>query len=70
MLPNVNILFVVSTDASTTGIGACLMQERRGIPLPVKYISRKLQGRETRYSTIELDRTLLIVKEGGVANLW
>lgn len=53
MLPNVNLPFVVSTDASTTGIGACLMQERRGILHPVKYISRKLLDRETRYSTIE-----------------
>ena len=53
MLPNVNLPFVVSTDASTTGMGACLMQERRGVLHPVKYISRKLLDRETRYSTIE-----------------
>ncbi|GFR87570.1 polyprotein [Elysia marginata] len=45
--------FIVQTDASCAGIGACLLQEHNGIRHVVMYISRKLKPAETRYSTIE-----------------
>ena len=41
------------TDASDSGLGAVLLQEYDGVNMPVMYISRKLNGAETRYSTIE-----------------
>jgi hypothetical protein len=51
--PNMEQDFIVQTDASGTGIGAVLLQEREGVNHPVMYASRKLLPRETRYSTIE-----------------
>ena len=52
-LPNVDLPFVLRTDASGTGIGAVLMQYHDGTPFPVAYGSRKLLDREKNYSTIE-----------------
>jgi hypothetical protein len=45
--------FVLQTDASSTGIGAVLLQVLDGTLHPVSFASRKLLDRETRYSTIE-----------------
>jgi hypothetical protein len=53
LLPDLSTPFVVRTDASSTGIGGVLLQEREGDLHPVCYVSRKLLDRETRYSTIE-----------------
>ncbi|XP_059160902.1 uncharacterized protein LOC131944361 [Physella acuta] len=55
---------VVWTDASSRGIGAALMQMRNGVLRPVKYISRKLQPRETRYSTIERECLAIVWATG------
>ncbi|XP_025116167.1 uncharacterized protein LOC112577326 [Pomacea canaliculata] len=52
-LPDPSKMYVLSTDASDTGIGAVLMQEHEGKLFPVCYASRKLNGAERRYSTIE-----------------
>ncbi len=41
------------THASDSGLLAVLLQECDGMNMPVIYISRKLNGGETRYSTIE-----------------
>ena len=44
------------TNTSDSGLGAVLLQEYYGVNMPVmynRYISRKLNGAETRYSTIE-----------------
>ena len=41
------------TDASSTGLGALLLQYHDKTPFPVSYASRKLLDREKRYSTIE-----------------
>jgi uncharacterized protein YybS (DUF2232 family) len=45
-LPDMSKSFTLTTDASSCGIGACLMQEVDGHLHPVLYISRKLSGRK------------------------
>ena len=52
-LPDMEKPFTLRTDASSTGLGAVLLQEWDGVLFPVLYASRKLLDRETRYSTIE-----------------
>ena len=53
VLPNLSEMFVVRTDASDTGIGAVLLQERDDILMPCAYVSRKLLDREQKYPIIE-----------------
>ena len=53
LLPDLERPFIVRTDASDVGIGGVLLQEKGNFSHPVAYASRKLLGRETRYSTIE-----------------
>ena len=67
ILPNVNEQFILRTDASARGIGAALMQIRAGVMRPVKYISRKLQPRETRYSTVERECLAIVWATGKLA---
>ncbi|KAK3887598.1 hypothetical protein Pcinc_008302 [Petrolisthes cinctipes] len=45
--------FVLRTDASSYGLGVVLMQYHDGCPHPIAYAIRKLQDREKRYSTVE-----------------
>jgi len=53
-LPDVSQPFIVQTDASHVGIGAVLLQEdATGEQRPVAFTSRKLQPRESNYSTTE-----------------
>nr|XP_054770320.1 uncharacterized protein LOC129278127 [Lytechinus pictus] len=52
-LPDVQKKFILRTDASSTGLGAVLLQEHDGEKQPVAYASRKLLPREQAYSTIE-----------------
>jgi len=53
--------FVVLTDASGTGIAGCLAQlDPEGHERPVLFISRKLSGPETRYSTIEQEALAIV----------
>jgi len=53
-LPDVSQPFILQTDASHTGVGAALLQEDSAAEKrPVAFASRKLQPRESRYSTIE-----------------
>lgn len=44
---------ILRTDASDIGLGAVLMQKYEDKLFPIKYASRKLLDRETRYATIE-----------------
>lgn len=53
LLPDLSKEFLVRTDASSTGLGAVLLQEHDGLLHPVCFVSRKLLDRESRYSTIE-----------------
>jgi len=60
-LPDVTKPFILQTDASHTGIGAVLLQEdAAGEKCPVAFASRKLQPRETHYSTIERECLAII----------
>lgn len=51
--PNLNLPFIVQTDASAYAVGAVLMQEFEDGRFPIAFASRKLQPRETRYSVCE-----------------
>ena len=53
LLPRLDLPFVLQTDASSTGLGAVLLQELKDSLHPVCFASRKLLDREKRYSTIE-----------------
>ena len=54
LLPDVTRTFILQTDASHIGIGAVLLQEdSAGEKRPIAFASRKLQPRESRFSTIE-----------------
>ena len=52
-LPDINIPFILRTDASDCGLGAVLLQYVDDAPFPVAYASRKLLDREKKYSTVE-----------------
>ncbi|XP_069138991.1 uncharacterized protein [Argopecten irradians] len=45
--------FILRTDASDKGLGAILLQEEDGNPLPVAFASRKLKASERAYAVIE-----------------
>lgn len=51
--PDFNQPFILQTDASQSGLGAVLIQEKEGERRPVVFLSRRLLDRETRYSTVE-----------------
>ena len=52
-LPDINLPFILQTDASDVGLGAVLVQEESGIRQPVAFASRKLNVAERNYSVIE-----------------
>lgn len=52
-LADFNRPFIVQSDASETGVGACLFQEFEDGKFPIAYTSKKLLPREMNYSTIE-----------------
>ena len=53
MLPDLSQEFILRTDASATGMGGVLLQEKDGLLHPVKCISKKFSETQLRYSTIE-----------------
>ena len=53
ILPDPALPFVLRTDASGTGIGAALLQDRGKGLQPIGYESKKLSDAERRYHTIE-----------------
>ena len=59
-LPQFDREFVLTTDASQSGIGAVLSQEYDGVKMPVMFISRKLKPAEQRYYTIERECLALV----------
>ena len=52
-LPDFTRKFWVQSDASESGLGACLLQEFDDGMFPIAYASKKLLQRERNYSTIE-----------------
>ena len=60
LLPRLDLPFVLQTDASSTGLGAVLLQEFEDSLHPVCFASRKLLDREKRYSTIERECLAII----------
>lgn len=52
--------FIVQSDASDTGVGACLLQEFEDGLFPIAYASKKLLAREINYSTIERECLALV----------
>ena len=53
ILPDLTSKFFLRTDASETGLGAALLQERDGLLHPVHFASKKFLEREMRYSVVE-----------------
>ena len=60
VIPNVDHLFYVQTDASGTGLGCVLLQEVEGILRPCRFHSRKLLPRETRYAVVEREALAIV----------
>ncbi|XP_076454781.1 uncharacterized protein LOC143289623 [Babylonia areolata] len=52
-MPDYEKEFVLRTDAADKAIGALLLQEQEDVLKPVAHQSRKLNGAETRYSTVK-----------------
>ncbi|XP_059140094.1 uncharacterized protein LOC131928170 [Physella acuta] len=67
VLADITQPFILRTDASARGIGAVLLQAKEGVLRPVKYVSRKLLPRETRYSTFERGCLAIIWAVGKLA---
>ena len=58
--PDFNKPFVLSVDASDTGIGAMLSQNVDGEDHPIAFFSKKLNDYQRKYSTIEKETLALI----------
>ena len=70
-LPRYDRPFVVVSDASTTGVGAALMQETDGHLLPCAYFSRSLTDSERNYSARDLEAYgVLLAVEKWRHHLW
>ena len=61
-LPDCTRQFFLRTDASNTGIGVVLLQEKddTGEKFPVSYASRKLLPRERGYATVEKEALAIV----------
>lgn len=60
-LPNYNKRFILETDASDTGLGACLMQcDNNGRKVPIRWASRKLTKAEKNYGITEKELLAVI----------
>ncbi len=60
IIPTADDQFVISSDASSWGIGGILSVVRIEEELPVAYFSRKLLDRESRYGVTELECLALV----------
>ncbi len=54
-VPCVSDVFVLESDASSTGVGAVLSVVRKDENVPVAFFSKQLRGAQTRYSAQELE---------------
>ena len=60
LVPDIDALFFVQTDASGSGLGCVLLQMRDGSLRPCRFHSRKLFPRETRYAVIEREALAIV----------
>ena len=60
IVPDIDDLFFVQTDASGSGLGCVLLQRRDGSLRPCRFHSRKLFPRETRYAVIEREALAIV----------
>ena len=58
--PNFDKTFHIHTDASLTGIGACLLQEHEGILHPISYVSKNLSETQRNYSATKREFLALV----------
>ena len=54
-IPDIDLPFLLRTDASKVALGACLMHEINGVRHPIQYASRKLTKAEKNYPIVELE---------------
>ncbi|BFZ02445.1 hypothetical protein BsWGS_05486 [Bradybaena similaris] len=59
-LPNLDLPFTLRVDASSTGIGGCLMQDYDTTIHPVLFVSRKLSTSEMKFSTLEREALSIV----------
>ena len=59
-LPDLSREFILQTDASEVGLGACLLQDFDGQKFPVAYASKKLTKSELNYSVVEKECFALV----------
>ncbi len=59
-VPDISDHFILCTDASGSGIGACLHVRRDAKDYPVAFYSRQLRGAESRYTVTELEAVAIV----------
>ena len=59
-LPDLDKEFILQTDASHVGIGACLLQQHEGVKHTVLYASKTLLGREHNYPVGEREASAIV----------
>ncbi len=59
-VPDISDRFILCTDASGSGIGACLHVRRDAKDYPVAFYSRQLRGAESRYTVTELEALAIV----------
>ena len=59
-VPSLSDTFTLSTDASGTGLGACLHVIRDDEQLPVAFYSRQLRGAEKKHTITELESLAIV----------
>ena len=52
--------FILATDASLTGLGACLSQDTDGVLHPVGYVGRGLSKAERNYTTTKKESLAVV----------
>ncbi|XP_063962087.1 uncharacterized protein LOC135155782 [Lytechinus pictus] len=60
--------FIIEVDASTRGLGACLLQENDGKVHPVAYASRGLRGSEKKYPDLSSFKLELLALKWAVTD--
>lgn len=59
-LPNLQLPFILRTDASDTGMGAVLMQKVDGVKFPTFYASKKFTKCQRNYAVIEKEALAIV----------